>query len=495
MTARKQQLLKRHRRAKRLALLLTLVLLLALAMLVGAGLALTLLLAGWIAHEAWFSDHLFYRSQSDYRYRFDAAVEFLPAHLENGRLRRDAGLEKNDALFLEIRLKSTLWGRLKAPAVEIRTDTERDCQTFELGASGVRYLNLTGLAAGEIRLRALRCRIDRSVQWLRVPCPDYRQQRLLVVAPHADDAELAAFGLYSQAKESWIVTLTAGEIEAGRYQAMGLDATTAARLKGRLRAWDSLAVPRWAGVPAGQVTHLGYFCMQLAAMRENPAEAKPSREADLVDTRFFRSGNPFALPGDADGQPTWNNLLADLRALIARARPEVIVLPHPAFDPHPDHIAAYAAVRAALQDSDWQPQTLLCYANHLHDNDMWPMGDAHTGVPLPPLIEANDTPLLPWSLALSRPQQIDKASALAMMHDLQTPLPKKRRLRRLIQTLLTNRRWPRGGLYGDNEYFRKNVRRQEVFWVEKWETNQRCVQGAASGDVMSDAAPSISCKR
>ncbi|MDR3055731.1 MAG: PIG-L family deacetylase, partial [Zoogloeaceae bacterium] len=378
MTTRKQHLLKRHRRAKRIALLLTCALLIAIAILCAPWLALALLLAGWIAHEAWFSDHLFYNPQSDYRYRFDAAAEILPACLDKGRLRVDADIAENDALFLEIRLKSTLLGRFNAPAVDIRADTERDCQTFELGASGARYLNLTGLPAGEIRLRGLRCCIDRDVKLLRVRRPDYRQQRLLVVAPHADDAELAAFGLYSQTKETWIVTLTAGEIETEYYQRMGLDTVSAARLKGRLRAWDSLAVPRWAGVPVGHITHLGYFCMRLAAMRENPASPMPSREAELADTRFFRLGNPFTLPGDADGQPTWNNLLADLRALIARARPEVIVLPHPEFDPHPDHIAAYAAVCEALQDSDWQPQTLLGYANHLHDNDLWPMGDAHT---------------------------------------------------------------------------------------------------------------------
>ncbi|MDR1888395.1 MAG: PIG-L family deacetylase [Zoogloeaceae bacterium] len=468
MSARKQCLLARHRRIKRVALLLTLVVLLAVAVLVSAGLALILLLAGWLAHEAWFSDHLFYSPRADYRYRFDPAIEILPARLENGRLRIEGNIAEDDALFLEIRLRATWLGRFCAPAVDIMVDAERDRQTFELGASGLRYLNLTGFPAGEIRLRGLRCRMDGAPRLLRIRCPDYRQQRLLVVAPHADDAELAAFGLYTQASQTaWIVTLTAGEIETGHYQRMGLDAVSAARLKGRLRAWDSLAVPRWAGIAAERIVHLGYFCMRLADMRETPAEAMPSREAELADTRFFRSGNPLILPGDADGQPTWNNLLADLRALIALARPEVIVLPHPGFDPHPDHVAAYAAVREALADSDWQPQTLLCYANHLHDNDMWPMGNAHAGVPLPPLTEANELPLLPWSLALSRPQQIDKASALAMMHDLQPPLPKKRRLRRLIQTLLTGRRWP---CYGENEYFRKAVRRQEIFWVEAQKT-------------------------
>ncbi|EPN57961.1 hypothetical protein A244_11205, partial [Pseudomonas syringae pv. actinidiae ICMP 18807] len=75
---------------------------------------------------------------------------------------------------------------------------------------------------------------------------------------------------------------------------------------------------------------------------------------DLSDTRLFRQFNTLALPGD-DGQPTWNNLLADLRTLILKARPQVIVMPHPAIDPHPDHICAQAAVREALAGLEWQP--------------------------------------------------------------------------------------------------------------------------------------------
>lgn len=55
--------------------------------------------------------------------------------------------------------------------------------------------------------------------------------------------------MYSQADEAWIVTLTAGEIEAEHYQQMGMSKVDAAQLKGRLRAWDSLTVPQWAGVP------------------------------------------------------------------------------------------------------------------------------------------------------------------------------------------------------------------------------------------------------
>ena len=45
---------------------------------------------------------------------------------------------------------------------------------------------------------------------------------------------------------------------------------TAARLKGRLRAWDSVAVSRWAGVAESRCALLGYFCLQLPSMQAAP---------------------------------------------------------------------------------------------------------------------------------------------------------------------------------------------------------------------------------
>jgi len=290
--------------------------------------------------------------------------------------------------------------------------------------------------------------------------PEYSKQRVMVIAPHADDAELAAFGLYSQAEKPWIVTLTAGEIEAEHYQQMGLDPVEASRTKGRLRAWDSIAVPLWAGVPQAHCVQLGYFCLQLPAMRATPDQPVASREAELSDIRLFRQFNPFPLPADVDGLPTWNNLLADLRQLLLTARPEVIVLPHPVLDPHPDHICAQQAVVEALQGLEWQPTVVLGYANHLHDNDRWPMGDAGAGIALPPLFD-DTLELRPCSLPLSLAQQRDKAMALGMMHDLQPAPPFKRRMRRWLQRVLAGRaRSP----YGENEFFRKAVRRHELFW-------------------------------
>ncbi len=463
MTARKQQLLKRHRRHKRLVMLVALLALLPLGLSVAWWLLPLLLALGWVAHEAWFADHLFYRPQDDYRYAFPADAQVLPAYLEAGRLRVEGEIGEAETLILALRVRAGWLGRLLDPQVWIGGDR----QDFERGVDGLRYLNLSGQQAalrdGSLRISGRFCSLADEGSLHALANTDHAGRRLLVVAPHADDAELAAFGLYSRAREVAIVTLTQGEIEAQRYRVLGLDPAAAARLKGRLRSWDSLAVPLWGGVGQGRCVQLGYYCLQLPAMAAEPARPFGSRESGETDIRSARRHNPLVLPGDADGAPSWCNLVADLEALLERFRPEVVVTPHPELDPHADHVAATRALLEAVEGSAWRPDTLLLYANHLHDNDRWPMGPAEGGIALPPAIEPLPADGL-WSPTLDADARLDKAMALAMQHDLQGPLPLKRRLRRWIQWTLAGRRWPASGA---DEFFRKAVRRHELFWVRR----------------------------
>lgn len=468
MSARKQQLLKQHRRKKRVVLLIALLALIALGIFAPWWSVPLAVLLGWIAHEAWFADHLFYSPRDDYRYDFPQGSLALSASLgPHGLHVADGALPSEmESLVLEIEVKASLLGRWLDPQVLIEGDAA-DRQDFERGLSGRRYINLSGqgnaLRAGHLRLRGRHCRLAQTGVLHAFANPDYAAQRLLIVAPHADDAELAAFGQYSRASEAFIVTLTQGEIEAEHYQSLGLDKAAAARLKGRLRTWDSIAAPLWGGVPAERCVQLGYYCLQLPTMAAEPSQAFGSRESGDSDIRTARAFNPLRLPGDADGAPTWLNLVADLTALVEHIRPQVILTAHPELDPHADHVHATRAVQEAIERSVWKPETLLLYANHLHDNDRWPMGPADGGIALPPCIEPLPADPL-WSPVLDAATRIDKAQALALQHDLQTPLTAKKRLRRLIQRLLAGRRWP---LTGDDEFFRKAVRRHELFWVRK----------------------------
>ncbi|MDH0746569.1 PIG-L family deacetylase [Pseudomonas sp. GD03842] len=464
--SRKQELLKRHRRNKRMALLVALVVLILVGLLIAWWLPFILAVLGWVAHEAWFSDHLFYSPRDDYQYQFPTGHELAGVALQGDVLACDHSrvLTGDDTVVLALSIKRSWLGCFLDPCIELSAGSLHDRQAFERGVDGLRYLNLTGFHAalneGSLRVRGRYCSIEGQPRLWAFRQDDARRQRVMVIAPHADDAELAAFGLYSEADESWIVTLTAGEIEAEHYQRMGMSPAEAARTKGRLRAWDSIVVPRWAGVPESRCVQLGYFCLQLPAMQAAPDQPIASREADLADTRVFRQFNTMPLPGDVDGAPTWHNLIADLRAVILHAKPQVLVMPHATIDPHPDHVCSQAAVLEALDGLAWQPSVVLGYANHLHDNDRWPMGDAKTGVSLPPVFDASQ-PLVPYSIELGEEQQRDKAMALGMMHDLLPPPPLKRRVRRWLQQRLASRRWP---AEGENEFFRKAVRRHELFW-------------------------------
>jgi LmbE family N-acetylglucosaminyl deacetylase len=468
MAADKQALLKRFRRTRRIRAASVVMGVFSSGPLVVWWLPFPLALLAWMIHEVWFSDHQFYSADQDYRYKFSDGLSPVPFNLnKDGRpiFSREVVFEPEDTLLLEVTIKAGWLGCVFDPLVIINSGEVADGQAFERNARGTRYVNLTGWAAavakGDLRLAGRHCQVGSVGQLWVFRHGDYAKKRLLIVAPHADDAELAAFGLYSKADECWIVTLTAGEVEAGHYRRMGYSATEAALLKGRLRAWNSVTVPRWGGVPEQNCLHLGYFCLQLPAMRSNPEQPVGSRVAGLNDTRPFRAYNQLSLPSDGDGLPTWDNLKADLLHMLALINPEVIVLPHPELDPHPDHVSAYSLVTETLADSGYSPEALLCYANHLHDNDRWPMGCAHSGVPLPPKF-SGETLGLPYSLVIDESAQRDKAVALGMMHDLQTPLPLKKRLRRKLQAILAGRRWP---LYGEDEFFRKAVRRHELFWM------------------------------
>ena len=466
MSVRKQQLLKQHRRNKRIAMLVIVLGLVLLGFTAPLWLLPLAVLLLWIVHEAWFADHLFYAPQDDYQYRFPETIEPRDLLIVDGQLKLDHNTESDleqSTLIAKVQINSSWLGRWFDPCVYIGNDQ----QTFERAAQGIRYLNLTGqaeaLLAEGLSVRGRFCTLASTVQLyvFNQSCPV--AENIMILAPHADDAELAAFGLYSRADNVSIVTLTQGEIEAEHYQRLGLSAQHAAQLKGRLRSWDSMAIPLWGGVPQANCVQLGYYCMQLPSMAQQPDVPFASKQSGEADIRRARQHNPLQLPADESGLPTWSNLVADLAACLQHYKPSVVVMPHPEIDPHADHIATTQAFFQALEQSDWRPQRLFLYANHLHDNDRWPMGNANTGVALPPaMVELPADEI--FSYVLNDAQQMDKAMALLMQHDLQPAPLFKKRVRRMIQQVLTGRRWPKTG---ENEFLRKAVRKHELFWVRE----------------------------
>ena len=456
----KQTLLRRHRTQKRLLLAGVTLAGIAMCYFTSIWLVLLVLFLCWIAHETWFSDHLFYRVDQDYVYRFGDHAD-VPLRLEGETLRSPIGaFPEGDAMLLEITIARDWRGWFLDPHLFVgdrRFDAEHRAQ-------GRRYLLLSlGKAereAGRFAIRTKYCRIADTARLLVFSNPDFSHKRMMILAPHADDAELAAFSLYQGRQDVIIVTLTQGETETEEFEALGLSKQAAGRLKGRLRSWDSVAVPMWAGIPAENCVQLGYFGMRLQTMRDSAYTPFGSLTGENMDTRAARRWNRRNLPSDSNGQPTWSNLIADLSDLINVCRPEVVITPHPKLDPHPDHVATTQALREAVSKAHWSPQCYLLYANHLRNNDRWPMGPAGGGITLPPAFDDFETESC-FNRTMPTETQLDKAMALGMHHDLRPRLPIKKRLRRLLQSTLAGRRWP---ATGESEFFRKAVRADELFF-------------------------------
>lgn len=246
MSQRKQQLLKKHRKNKRFWMLGSLLAIGVVSLWLAWWLFPLGLLVMWAIHEAWLADHIFYSPAADYQYQFPQKIRPVALRIEHGCLSAN-GLEANQTLIVQVRLRSHFSGRFFDPKVWVGDDE----QVFERGANGVRYLNVTGQVENlrnGLQIKTAHCSIDSDALLWCFEAPVLSDRSIMILAPHADDAELAAFGLYSaHSANTSIVTLTQGEIEADHYHRLGLTKEEAARLKGRLRAWDSLAIPLWGG--------------------------------------------------------------------------------------------------------------------------------------------------------------------------------------------------------------------------------------------------------
>ncbi len=233
----------------------------------------------YVAHALLWVDHIFYSPVGDYKFTFNASLSFAGT-LTHDQFKLLTPLPVNvDTCILPITLKVNGLGFLFDPYVEFRSKEVVSRQYFERGANGQRFFNLTRLLESlqkinePIQVSCRYCSIQEgNMILLGFSNTSYCDKRILIISPHADDAELAAFAFYKHADSAMIVTITAGEIDAKSYEAIAGNGAgkgnkiAAGLLKGRLRAWDSIAVPMWAGHHV-QAIHLGYFCMTLKAVQ------------------------------------------------------------------------------------------------------------------------------------------------------------------------------------------------------------------------------------
>lgn len=351
------------------------------------------------------------------------------------------------------------------PWVEVSAGSGRLQQYLDDGARGLRWLNLTGLkdqlAEGSaVVIAGHGVTIEPGPASLRVFANGLDPRRkVLILAPHPDDAEIAAFGLYS-ASDATIVTVTCGNAGDANYAASVADPARQYMLKGYLRAVDSVTVPWQGGIPPTRAYNLGYFDARLKTMREKPAEVVPELYGPNTDLAPYRRANVSTLLPNTSRASTWNNLVADLAQIFRKLKPAIVVMPYPQLDSHADHQYVAVAAFDALAKSKLKPRFLL-YTNHAVGTDnRYPYGPAGTVLSLPPYAGT----LLPvqgvYAHPVSAETQLRKLFALETMHDL--------RLSPAEQNACGDPSAPRRADYPRTpavDYLRRGPRPQELFFV------------------------------
>jgi hypothetical protein len=298
----------------------------------------------------------FYDLRADYGYAFQKD-SISSVTLEKDGFQWPSVRTGTDTAFLKLLIRTDWTSLLFLPYVEIRCHNIVLRQYFEKTGRGIRYLNLSPLlkeasplAEGEkLVLKGHHLSWDQGASELYLfQNPEIKKAKILILAPHPDDAEIAAFGLYND-QDAYVVTVTAGEGGKWNYKRFFKKPEKQALFKGKVRTWDSITIPFWGNISPLRCFNLGYFDMTLSEMFRNPSKTAFS-VVQASDLNTFRQYNVSdLLPKNTAQEPTWNNLVADLEHLLTEINPSIIVTPSPATDGHSDHQYTTLALLEALE--------------------------------------------------------------------------------------------------------------------------------------------------
>lgn len=363
-----------------------------------------------------------------------------------------------------------------APYVEVAAGPLSDRQYFPPGDAGERWLNLTFLRGAMVGTRiALRGEgVAFTARTARLRLFDGRvdlSRSLLVLAPHPDDAEIAAFGLYAHRQAS-VVTVTAGNAGAPTYEAVFDDPGDLYLFKGRIRVIDSITIPWQGRIPPERAFNMGYFDARLAEMYDKRGAVIPEMYRPNSDVNVYRRENIGSLLPLRPRQSTWDNLVDDILTLLKKVKPAVIAAPHPQLDSHRDHQFTTVALGEAL--ARWnRPVTLLLYTNHA-DRNRYPYGPAGTLLSLPPPPPGDVQLDRVYSHPVSPSLQRLKLFALESMHDLRMSPTRQYQLAREDARAMAPEK---PGPEPDITYLRRGPRSNELFFVYDRESFAQVIQG------------------
>lgn len=248
----------------------------------------------------------------------------------------------------------------------------------------------------------------------RLPPAEVREgERLLVLSPHPDDESLACAGMIQQVLagggQVYIVWLTSGDGFEWDVQLVErtLRPRGLASLElGRLRMREARSAAEILGVPLQNLYFLGYPDRGLRFLLTEVHRSMPYRSALTGADRV-----PYAGTVSEGAAYTGENLERDLKKVLDRVRPTLLLAPSPR-DTHPDHHATAELARRVLGERAELDKVRYWV---VHGGLEWPLPKGlHRDLPLEPPPAGRG---LPWErLPLTPEWQQKKLEALRAHH-------------------------------------------------------------------------------
>lgn len=409
-----------------------------------------------------------YNTNADYAYDFTNSTAIkTELTLKDGILTLPESQALNETAFIKIEVNTSFLGNYFQPIITISSDDTTSTQYIEHGAKGIRYLNISDFINRENReLTFTTDKInlkDQTVVLYEFQNLSFENATILVLAPHPDDAEIAAFGLYAKNKHSFVITITSGDAGPDTYDEIFKQDTVKQYLeKGKLRTLNSITVPLLGGIPYENSLNLGFFDSTLRRMHENDTLVVPSVFTKTSDINTYRKLNVSKLKNGLTGVSNWKSLVQNLKFLLDTIKPDVIVSPYPLIDYHPDHKYTTIALIEALKALNIRKGNLLLYTNHHTVCEYYPFGETGNAVTLPPYFKDGFYFSSLYSNSLSNSLQQDKLFALEAQNDLRLDT-EWRFSTKLIKTTTVD--IVKNILGRKKDYFKRAVRSNELFFV------------------------------
>ncbi len=409
-----------------------------------------------------------YNVTRDYQYDFSKSdSQIINIKIVNNSINiRNINFD-DKSIFLKLQVQASIFlGSIFTPYIHASSAGIHSSTALEKNASGIRYINLSKFANHALST------IDIKLKYLTLDSQDAQliifnnraidEKKILIISPHPDDAEIAAYGLYSNNKNSVILTITAGEAGLSRYDELYTDNSSKYLKIGQLRTWNSITVPLLAGLRPDNLLNLGYFDSTLKEMHKDKFITTKGRYTNSLDINLFRKQNISPLSSLLDGDSNWSSYVGNMEKILNKVKPDIIVTPYPLIDNHTDHKYSTLALFEAIKNIGMHSGELFFYTNHYALTEYYPFGEQGESVTLPPNFDDNLYARRLYSFNVSESLQIDKLLAFDAMIDLR-PDTHWRFWEDHIK--IAAKIFERKVRDLEKSYFRRAVRENELFYV------------------------------